>query len=369
MNKVQETTLIINLASLTHNYNYLKNQIKSGVKFLAVVKANAYGNSASQLALHLEKIGVDYFAVAYTAEGIALREAGVKKPILVFHPQVGNFVELISYNLEPSLYSIRILSDFITLAIQKKLTNYPVHLKFNTGLNRIGFVLSEVDQVLIKLEETKTLKITSLFSHLAASEDANETTFTQKQIDTFKTISTKIIDSIGYKPLLHQVNTSGILNYPEAHFDMVRSGIGLYGFGNESKFDKELKPIAALKSIISQIHTLQPGESSGYNRAFIATKVTRSATIPIGHADGIGRIYGHNKGFVIVNNKRASILGIVCMDMLMVDVTAIDCNEGDQVTIFDESYPANILAEDAGTISYELITSMSARIKRVFIEK
>ncbi|MFL1894565.1 alanine racemase [Aquimarina sp. 2-A2] len=369
MSSVQETTLEINLASLTHNYTYLKKQVQPGVKLLAVVKASAYGNSAAQLALHLEKIGVDYLAVAYSSEGVALREAGVQTPILVFHPQPINFEEIIAYNLEPSLYSLRILSLFTTLAIQNQLTGYPVHLKFNTGINRIGFAASEIDEVITALKETETLKVLSVFSHLAASEDLKENSYTLKQINLFKTIASNIAKGIGYQPILHQANTSGILNYPEAHFDMVRTGIGLYGFGNESKFDKNLKPIASLKSIISQIHSLQPGDSLGYNRGFVATKLTRSATIPIGHADGIGRIYGHKKGYVIINEQRAYILGIVCMDMIMVDVTEIDCQEGDEVVIFDESYPANTLAEHAGTISYELITSMSSRIKRIFVEK
>jgi alanine racemase len=202
---------------------------------------------------------------------------------------------------------------------------------------------------------------------LAASEDLNEKEFTLNQIEKFKSIAENITKVMGYKPLLHICNTSGILNYPEAHFDMVRSGIGLYGFGNSEKENKNFKPIGTLKTIISQIHEIEKGESVGYNRAFKTEAFLRTATLPIGHADGIGRQYGKGKGFVIINNKRAHILGNVCMDMIMVDVTNIDCEEGDEVLVFGPNSTAENLAETANTISYELITAISQRVKRSYI--
>jgi alanine racemase len=202
---------------------------------------------------------------------------------------------------------------------------------------------------------------------LAASEDLNERAFTLYQIETFKTIAENFIDRIGYKPMLHTCNTSGILNYPEAHFDMVRSGIGLYGFGNSEKENQNLIPIASLKTIISQIHKIEKGESVGYNRAFKSPGFLKTATLPIGHADGIGRQYGNGKGYVIINGQQAPIIGNVCMDMIMVNITDIDCNEGDEVIVFDAKSTAENLAETTGTISYELITGISQRVNRVFL--
>lgn len=368
MNKVKETILEINLSHLTHNYNYLKSKIPAHTKLLAVVKARSYGSESTIIAKHLEKIGADYFAVAYTEEGIKLRQTGIVTPILVLHPQPINFESIIKYNLEPNLYSARVLNKFIEVAQSLEQQEYPIHLKFNTGLNRLGFGSIDIPSIVQLLKNTSAIKVTSLFSHLAASEDHNEKEFTQTQISDFVKISEQMTQGLGYQPILHQCNTSGILNYPEAHFDMVRTGIGIYGFGNEDVFDTELKPVAALKSIISQIHQLKPGETLGYNRAFVANQITKSATIPIGHADGINRIYGNQKGFVTINGQKAYILGNVCMDMIMVDVTNIDCNEGDEVIIFDHTIKASELAENAGTISYELITSISTRIKRCVID-
>ncbi|WP_108804729.1 alanine racemase [Aquimarina sp. Aq107] len=367
MSKLKETILEINLTHLTHNYTYLKSKLDSKVKLLAVVKAAGYGSDSVTIAKHLEKIGADYFAVAYVSEGITLRKAGIKTPILVLHPQPINFSSLIKYNLEPSLYSPRILREFISIAEAKNQNDYPVHIKFNTGLNRLGLWENDVDYIINHLKKTKSIKVKSLFSHLAASEDHNEKEFTIRQINLFKKITSQMIDQLGYKSILHQCNTSGVLNYPEAHFDMVRTGIGLFGYGNDANYDTHLKPIASLKSVISQIHTLEPGETLGYNRAFVSDGYTKTATIPIGHADGIGRQYGNKNGFFIVNGKKAFILGNVCMDMIMIDITDIDCKEGDEVIIFDNTSSAAIIAESAGTISYELLTAISPRVKRVII--
>lgn len=357
-------TLTIKLANLTHNYDYLRSKIAPSVKILAVVKALAYGNDAISIASHLEKIGVDYLGVAYAAEGVELRKSGIKVPILVLHPQPGNFDLITTYNLEPSLYSKRVLESFLFHVKQKNHANYPVHIKFNSGLNRLGFHTKDFDFLIEKLS-ISNLKIKGLFSHLAASEDLNEKDFTLKQIEKFKQFSSQFTSKLGCSPLLHQSNTSGILNFPEAHFDMVRSGIGLYGFGNDTKYDNNLKPIASLTATISQIHEIEKGDSLGYNRGFIATSSTKTATITIGHADGIGRIYGHSKGYVIINDQKAPILGIVCMDMLMVDITDIECNEGDEAILFNEQFPAHELAETVGTISYELITGIGPRVKRI----
>lgn len=366
MSRIQETTLEIDLNALTQNYKHLKSKLQPQTKFLAIVKAFAYGSDAQKIAKHLQGLDVDCFAVAYVNEGISLRDAGITKPIIVLHPQPTNFKTLIERCLEPNIYSLKVLKEFIVIAEKEKQSNYPVHVKFNTGLNRLGFNAENIDEIIIILKSTSSIKVTSIFSHLAASEDLNEKEFTLNQINKFENIATIFTKKIEYQPLLHMCNTSGILNYPEAHFNMVRSGIGLYGFGNSEKENQNLKPISSLKSIISQIHIINKGDSLGYNRAFTATKNTKTATIPIGHADGIGRQYGNSVGFVTINGEKAPIVGNVCMDMIMVDITNIDCNEGDEVVIFGKQATAEILANTTGSISYELLTSVSQRIKRVF---
>ena len=368
MPKAQETVLEIDLKALKHNFKNLKSRLQPTTQFLAVVKAFAYGSDASEVAKYLQKLHVDYFAVAYINEGITLRKAGITKPILVLHPQAVNFKKLIEHCLEPSLYNAKVLKEFIAVAFEENQTNYPVHVKFNTGLNRLGFWHEDISFIQKEVSRTKTIKVKSIFSHLAASEDLNEKNFTLNQIETFKNIAANFEKTFGYKPMLHICNTSGILNYPEAHFDMVRSGIGLYGFGNSDKENKHLKPIARLKTVISQIHNIEKGESIGYNRAFKSDSFLKTATLPIGHADGIGRQYGNGKGFVTIKGQKAPILGNVCMDMIMVNITNIDCKEGDEVIIFDSNTTAEHLAESTNTISYEIITAISQRVKRVFVK-
>ncbi|MCF7567298.1 alanine racemase [Sabulilitoribacter arenilitoris] len=366
MPKAQETVLEIDLKALKNNFEYLKSKLNDNTKFLAVVKAFGYGSDACKIAKFLQNLSVDYFAVAYVNEGVALRNAGIAKPILVLHPQTVNFKTLIEYCLEPSLYNVKVLNEFITIASAEKQNNYPIHIKLNTGLNRLGFWENDVDYIISKLKNIDAVKVKSVFSHLAASEDLNEKAFTLNQINSFKKTSKYMINALGYLPMLHLCNTSGILNYPEAHLDMVRSGIGLYGFGNSEKETKNLKPIATLKTIISQIHLIEKGESVGYNRAFKSNGFLKTATLPIGHADGIGRQYGNGKGFVTVNGQKAKIIGNVCMDMIMINITNIECKEGDEVVVFDVNYTAEDLAETVNSISYELITSISQRVKRIF---
>ena len=367
MSKTKETVLEIDLKSLEHNYHYLRSKISPKTKLMGVVKAFAYGSDSVEIAKKLDRLGVDFFAVAYTSEGTCLREGGIEKPILVLHPQSVHFEEIIARRLTPSIYSEFVLSRFIQIAEQHSKKNYPIHLKLNTGLNRLGFDRDETGFIIDSLQNTNAVKVEGIFSHLAASEDPKEKEFSRRQLETFKEICGKIRTGIGYDPIAHLCNTSGILNYPEAHFDMVRTGIGLYGFGNSAEEDAHLIPVASLKTIISQIHHLKSGETVGYNRVFQTDKPTVIATLPIGHADGINRIYGKQKGIVSVNGKPAPIVGNVCMDMIMIDVTDIDCEEGDEVIIFGKNKSAEAFAQRAGTISYELITSISQRVKRKII--
>jgi len=366
--KATETVLEIDLKALEHNYHYLASKVDGQVKKLAVIKAFAYGSDSVALAKKLEALQVDYFAVAYTKEGVTLRDGGITKPILVLHPQSANFQEIIDRCLTPSIYSEFVLTHFIASAEANNQQHYPIHLKLNTGLNRLGFDPDEAPLILEKLRHTSSVKIDGIFSHLAASEDPEEKEFTSFQINTFKKVSDKIIAGVGYQPLKHLCNTSGILNYPEAHFDMVRTGIGLYGYGNSKTVDQQLIPVGTLKTIVSQIHHIKKGESVGYNRKFRAKKDTKTATLPLGHADGINRIYGKEKTNVSINGYLAPIIGNVCMDMIMVDISGIDCREGDEVILFGKEKSAEEFAHNAGTISYELITSISQRVKRKIIE-
>ncbi|MDN3596028.1 alanine racemase [Zunongwangia endophytica] len=368
MPKAQETILEIDLNSLEHNYQYLRSKITPGIKMLGVVKAFAYGSDSVAIAKRLEKIGVDHFAVAYTKEGETIRVGGITKPVLVLHPQTHSFKTLIDHCLTPSLYSLHILKEFIVTAEKLNLEDYAVHININTGLNRLGFDPADIDEVISVFQNTSAIKLVGMYSHLAASEDMALRDFTKSQIVNFIATSEKIIAAFDHKIIRHLCNTSGILNYPEASFDMVRSGIGLYGYGNSTKHDSNLKPVATLKTIISQIHRIKEGESVGYNRGYIAKRDTTTATLPLGHADGISRIYGKEKTSVLINGKEAPIIGNVCMDMLMVDVTDINCKEGDEAIFFGKERSAEKFANKAGTISYELVTAISQRVKRHIIE-
>lgn len=367
MAKATETTLEIDLGALEHNYHFLRGRLRPETKFLAVTKAFAYGSDAVRIALKMQDLGVDYFAVAYSKEGIALRKAGIQTPILVLHPLPLHFDELIANCLEPSIYSHKVLRQFLRTAKKLGQTNYPVHLKFNTGLNRLGFSENDIDSITNDLKQQGEIKATSIFSHLAASEDPNENDFTLGQIESFQRIAETITLQLGYRPFRHLLNTSGLLNYSEAQYDMVRCGIGLYGYGNHPEIDKLLKPVAILKTVISQIHKIAPGDTVGYNRAFISKEYRMTATLPLGHADGIGRQYGQGNTFVTINGKTAFIVGNVCMDMIMIDITGIACKEGDEVIIFGHYPSAEKFAATANTISYELLTGISQRVNRTFI--
>lgn len=359
--------LELNMNALEHNISYFKNKLQPNTKLLGVVKAYAYGHDLVSISKVLEKNKVDYLAVAYTDEGITLREAGIQLPILVLHAQVQNYKLLTEYNLEPNIYSEYTLAAFVNFAKENKLSNYPVHIKFNTGLNRLGFSTASTTLIIETFKNNDNVKLQSIFSHLAASEDLNEIEFTKNQIEQFSSIRDKFSNVFDHKIDFHLCNTSGIINFPEAHYDMVRLGIGMYGFGNDHKETTLLKNVGSLKTIISQIHTINPGQSLGYNRAYTTKEFTKIATLPIGHADGISRELGNKKGSVIINGSVCPILGNVCMDMIMVDVTHVNCTIGDEVIIFNNQQMVNELAKNSNTISYEILTGISQRITRKII--
>ena len=359
------TILEIDANAMAFNLQFFKAKLKPSTKVLVVVKAFGYGSDAVKIAEFLSD-KVDYFAVAYTDEGVRLREAGIQNPILVLHPQIPNFELLITHSLEPNLYSFNGLTAFHQLLEKKNMKAYQVHIKINSGLNRLGFKEVHVPALITALKKCKRFKIASLFSHIAASEDLEERKFTLGQIDVFNRLSSQLMEALNIRPDKHILNTSGIVNYSrEAQFEMVRFGIGLFGFGNDASVTSQLKNTLTLKSIISQIQVIEKGESIGYNRGLITAKKMRTATIPIGHADGIGRALGNGGSYVTINKQKAPIVGNVCMDMMMVDVTDVDCDEGDIVIIFDSQLKVEEMAKTSHTISYEMLTAVSQRIKRV----
>lgn len=365
MNDLPSTRLEIDLQALKHNFSYFKDLLQTETVVIAAVKANAYGTDAVTVAKHLEKLGVDYLAVVFTREGIALREAGIKKPILVFQPTPQEIPQIVEYGLEPSLYSDSMFRAFSVYAEEEELDAYPVHVKFNTGMNRLGMALSQAESIGVALKSNKHLKLKSIFTHFASSEDPNERIFTQQQIRKFNDVSKELEGSLGYMPMRHACNTMGVLNYRDAHFDAVRLGIGLYGYTYDEEVNKELKPVGKLYAPIIVKQYLNPGDSVSYSRTFIAEEPMIIAIIPLGHADGIYRAYGKGKGWVYLNDRKARILGNVCMDMIMVDVTEIACDEGDLVEVFGDNNSAIELSNSIGTIVYELITAVSSRVPRV----
>jgi len=358
------TRLEIHLPHLRHNLMQIRSRLQPDTKVLAVVKSFAYGADAVAISKCLVNEGIDYLGVAYVPEGVALREAGIEIPILVLHPQTHELSRLVAHQLEPSVYGWHVFNALQKVLEKEGVDTYPIHLKFNTGLNRLGFSTDQAQAVWEQIE-SYNVKVQGVLSHLAATEDPDEKNFTQHQLQEFEAL----LPIFGPDPIYHVLNTSGIFNYPNAQYDMVRSGIGLYGYGNEAEVSAQLKPVVVLKTNISQIHQVLPGNSVGYNRGYVASQTTHSATLPLGHADGIGRQYGKRKGAVWIHGRKAPILGNVCMDMIMVDVTGIDCAEGDEVVVFGHpNQSAETFAEKAGTISYEVLTAISQRVKRVVID-
>lgn len=364
--KTHETVLEINLNAISHNFNFFKSKLKPNTKMMAMVKAFGYGNGGFEIAKLLEHHKVDYLGVAFADEGISLKTAGIKLPIMVLNPENTSFLAIIQYQLEPEIYSLKGLNAFLKIAEHKKLSHFPIHIKLDTGMHRLGFEADTIDELIATLKGNTTVTVKSILSHLATSDDMHHEDFVQYQISLFEKLSNRLIKELDINPIRHILNTSGISNFPQAQFDMVRLGIGLYGVSNDPEEQKYLENVSTLKSIISQIRTIQSGESVGYGRRFVAKKTTRIATIPIGYADGIARSWGNGVGFVTINNKQAAIVGSICMDMLMVDVSEIDCKEGDAAIIFGESPTVNYIAQKLNTIPYEILTSISQRVKRVF---
>lgn len=364
--KTHETVLEINMDSISHNLNYYKSKLADDVKIMVMVKAFGYGNGGLEIAKLLEHHKVDYLGVAFADEGISLKNGGIKLPIMVLNPESTSFPSIIQYELEPEIYSIKGLNAFLKIAREKNLKDFPIHIKLDTGMHRLGFEEHNLSELIETLKGNSSVKVKSVLSHLATSDEVKHFDFVLSQINLFDKLSSKLISALDINPIRHILNTSGISNFPNAQFNMVRLGIGLYGVSNDPAEQKYLENVGTLKSIISQVRTIPNGDSVGYGRRFMAEKETRIATIPIGYADGISRLWGNQVGFVIIKNQKAPIVGSVCMDMLMVDVSNIDCKDGDSVIIFGESPTVVEMAEALKTIPYEIMTSISQRVKRVF---
>ena len=365
--KAHQTVLEINLNAIVHNLKEFQQRLKPATRVMAMVKAFAYGSGGAEIASVLQFNNVDYLGVAYADEGVELRKAGIQLPIMVMNPEPNAFEKLIAYNLEPELYSFEILYRFQEFLKQEGITQYPVHLEIETGMNRLGFACADADKIASALLETDSFKLQSVFTHLAASEEAANDAFSEKQFERFKAVTAIIQTRTGFSFLRHIANSAAAIRHPQMQMDMVRLGIGLYGVDSSASQTMNLETVATLKSTVAQLKHLQKGETVSYNRRGSIDKDSLIATIRLGYADGFPRRLGNGAGKVYINGKLAPVVGTVCMDMFMVDVSDIEnVKEGDTVIIFGKELPVEQVAQWAHTIPYEIMTGISQRVKRVY---
>ena len=363
--KNHTTVLEINLDNLTGNLNYFRSLLQQNTGIMVMVKALAYGSGSYEIANLLQYEQVDYLGVAFTDEGVQLRQSGITLPIMVMSPYKEDFVRVVEYELEPEIYSFSSLDSFIQSAERLQVTEYPVHIKLDTGMHRLGFMEKDIEGLVSVLSNTRSVAVKGVFSHLAASDMPEYDGFSNGQIELFLNMYQQICDGLKIKPMRHVLNSAGIERFPEAHFEMVRLGIGVHGVSTQ----KELLPVSALKTHITQIKEVPGGASVGYSRMGKVDKDKTIAIIPVGYADGLNRRFGNGVGEVLIRNRKAPFIGNICMDMSMLDITGIDCEEGDEVVIFGAGNPITALAEKIGTIPYEILTSVSDRVKRVYVKE
>ncbi|MBE6335316.1 MAG: bifunctional UDP-N-acetylmuramoyl-tripeptide:D-alanyl-D-alanine ligase/alanine racemase [Lentimicrobiaceae bacterium] len=368
--KAHETILEINLNNLIKNYNYYRSKLKKETKMMVMVKAFAYGSGNFEISNALEFHHADYLTVAYADEGIELRKKGINLPIMVMAPELNTFESIIKNNLEPVIYSFRSLS-LLEDAIDKieKTPSSPIgiHLKLDSGMHRLGFLSDDIEPLIERIKDNDSIRIRSIFSHLAGSDSSEFDDYTIRQIECFEDMSNRIISAFPYKILRHILNSAGISRFTEYQYDMVRLGIGLYGI-SACKEDK-VSTVISLKSTIVQIKEYEIGETVGYSRKAVLSRKSRIGVIPIGYADGLKRQLGNGVGCFYVNGKAAPIIGNICMDMCMIDLTDIECKEEDTAVLFDESHPIEDIAMKCDTIPYEILTSISQRVKRVYYQE
>ena len=363
-----DTVLEINLNAIIHNINIHKALLMPETKMMAMVKAYSYGLGGYEIAEFLQHHHIDYLGVAYADEGIDLRKNGISTPIMVMNPEQHSYNSIIDFNLEPEIYSFRVLNLFHEQLLSKGIQrNYPIHIKLETGMHRLGFKEFELPELIEKLNGMN-VRVKSIFSHLSTSDDLNEREYTHEQFRIFSSNSEKLIKGLNYSPIRHILNSSGIANYFNYQFDMVRIGIGMVGVSPNPKIKKLLRNAVSFKTVISQISKVNIGESVGYGRRFIAEKDTQIATIPVGYADGIPRLIGNKVGKISINQKLYPIVGSICMDMMMIDIENDTINEGEEVIIFNDKPSLEDFAKYCNTIPYEVLTSISRRVKRIYIK-
>ncbi|WP_080905539.1 bifunctional UDP-N-acetylmuramoyl-tripeptide:D-alanyl-D-alanine ligase/alanine racemase [Parabacteroides sp. Marseille-P3160] len=364
--KVHETILEVNLDALIHNYNYFRSLLKPETKITCMVKAFGYGAGSFELAKSLQEHRCDCLAVAVADEGADLRKEGISIPILVMNPEFNSFNQLFDHQLEPEVYSFRLLNALIKETERRGLTSYPIHVKIDTGMHRLGFQLKEVEALCKRLKEQSGLAVRSVFSHLVGSDSPEHDEFTLHQINLFTATAKELERELDYPVIKHILNSAGIERFPEYQMDMVRLGISLYGISSSGVSDGKLQNISSLKSTILQIQQVPAGDSIGYSRRSYVHRDSRIAIVPVGYADGLDRHLSNGIGEVLIQGKRCPIIGNICMDTCMADVTDVKANEGDPVIIFGDDLPVSELADKLGTIPYEILTSISPRVKRVY---
>lgn len=365
--KTHETVLDVDLDAIVHNFKFYKSRLHPNTKMICMVKADGYGTGASEVAKTLQYHKCDYLSVAVAEEGVNLRKQGIKLPIIVLNSEVGGFEELATYALEPEVYNFRILDAFIREAKLQGINNYPIHIKIDTGMHRLGFTEEDIPQLMDRIKNQTGVRIQSVFSHLAASESWNFDDFTLQQIKTFKRIAAEIEENIHYPIMKHILNSAGIERFPDEQMDMVRLGISLYGVSASGL--EGPRNVCTLKTTILQLKHIKAGETVGYGRKGAFDHDATIATIRIGYADGLSREFGNGVGSVLVNGHSAPIVGNICMDLSMIDVTGIDVKEGDIVTIFGENPSVINLAKKINTIPYEILTSISSRVKHIYYKE
>lgn len=368
--RVHGTVLEINLDALTHNLNFYRNRVGNDTRIMVMVKAFAYGSGSAEVAQLLQFHRVDYLAVAYADEGVVLRQNGIELPIMVMNPSPSTFDKIVEYQLEPEIYSHKILEewlDFIAEAESKPC--HKIHIKLDTGMHRLGFTEADLPALIQLLKQYPTLEVATIFSHLVGADEAIHNDFSKLQYERFIAGSTQLEEALGYRPLRHILNSAGIVRFPDYKLDMVRLGIGLYGVEVNRQEQRALQQIGTFKTVVSQVKHLPAGETIGYSRKGILEKASSIATIALGYADGYDRRFSKGVGKVLINGALCPVVGNVCMDMTMVDTTGVPVQEGDEVIIFGQDLPITHLADQIGTIPYEILTGISERVKRVFYKE
>ena len=364
--KVHETILEINLNALVNNLNHYRSYLKPDTKMVCMVKASAYGAGSYEIAKTLQDHRVDYLAVAVADEGSDLRKAGITSSIIIMNPELTAFKTMFDYKLEPEVYSFHLLNELIKAAEKEGVTNFPIHIKLDTGMHRLGFAPQDIPELIARLKRQTSVIPRSVFSHLVGSDSAQFDAFTRRQIETFENVSEELQEAFPHKILRHICNTAGIERYQGAQFDMVRLGLGLYGVNPFT--NRMLHNVSTLKTTILQVREVPQEDSVGYSRKGRLNRDSRIAAIPIGYADGLNRRLGNGHAYCLVNGQKAPYVGNICMDVCMIDVTDIDCREGDKVIIFGDELPVTVLADALDTIPYEILTSVSNRVKRIYYQ-